>query len=208
MPLADEDKNRIAVEALLSETSRLGDAIAERHAAAERFVAVAGAFAGVGLTLGLSQSQRVVLTILPLAVIVILIYMIQIYTDAGMHSGHRQALEIRLQSEFGYPVVVGQSHVAAGYARRRSVALTLPLVGIIWLATAIAGGFAVFHLWHSGWIRVLALILYVSVLVLAVVVAGMAAQENRHAEDAAKKTALDAWPAPPAPPPPASPGGP
>jgi hypothetical protein len=194
MPLDENEKSKIALDALLSEASRLGDAIAERHAAAERFVAVAGAILGVGLTLGLFQHQRAVLTGLPFAVIVILIYMIQIYTDAGMHSGHRQALETKLNREFGYAVVVGQSYVAAGYGRRRSVGWTLGLVSVIWLATAVSGGFALFRLLHPEWIRIVALIAYILFLVLTMIVLKQAMSENKNAEESARKIALAAWP--------------
>lgn len=195
MPVEDSDseKTKIALQALLSETSRLGDAIAERHAAAERFVAVAGALVGVGLTLGLFQNQRAVLLGLPVAVLIILIYMIQIYTDAGMHSGHRQALEARLQTEFGYPLLVGQSHVAAGYARRSSVSWTLALVVLVWLGTVVGGIVAIFQLWHQTLVQVLVLIGYFVVLAAAVLVAWLAIKENADAEKNARATAEEAW---------------
>ncbi|MFI5563353.1 hypothetical protein ACIA2T_29065 [Amycolatopsis japonica] len=200
MTVDGDEKHKIALQALLSETSRLGDAIAERHAAAERFVAVAGTLVGIGLTLGLFQNQKAVLLGMPVAVLIVLLYMIQIYTDAGMHSGHRHALEDRLTSEFGYPVVVGQSRVAAGYARRASVTWTMVLVGVVWLGTAMSGGFAVFQLWHQAFARGIALTGYVLVLVLALVIVGLAMRENANAEHAARKVAEAAWtPAPAAP---------
>jgi hypothetical protein len=197
MPLDEDEKHKIALEALLSETSRLGDAIAERHAAAERFVAVAGALVGVGLTLGLFQNQRAVLMGLPLTVIIIVIYMIQIYTDAGMHSGHRQALEMRLKSEFGYPIIVGQSQVAAKHATRPSVPCTLGLVAIIWLGTAVAGGLAVFRLFYTDRAEIIALSLYLLALVLALAVVIQAMMENRSAEKKAREAAMAAWSKPP-----------
>jgi len=197
--LVDEDeKHKIALQALLSESSRLGDAIAERHAAAERFVAIAGALVGIGLTLGLFQNQRAVLLGLPVAVLIILLYMIQIYTDAGMHSGHRQALEALLETEFGYPVLVGQRHVAAGYARRPSVKWTMGLVGAVWLGTAVSGGFAVFQLWERAWARGLALVGYLLVLALALVVVKLAMRENAEAEQIARQVAEQSWTADPA----------
>ncbi|WP_285500266.1 hypothetical protein [Actinokineospora sp. NBRC 105648] len=188
-----EEKQKIALQALISEAARLGDAIAERHAAAERFVAVTGAFLGIGLTLGLFQNQKTVLLALPVTILIILIYMIQIYTDAGMHSGHRQALEARLQTEFGYPLLVGQSRVAAGYARRTSVIWTLGLVGIIWLSTAVGGGWAVFQLWQQSLTRYLVLIGYLTTLALALFGVRLAIRENAEAENEAQRVAEDSW---------------
>lgn len=187
------DTDKIALEGLLSEARRLGDAIAERHAAAERFVAVAGAILGVGLTLGLFQRQPAVLAGLPFALIVVVNYMIQIYTDAGMHSGHRQAVEAKLEEEFGYPVMVGQSYVAVGYGRRRSVTWSLALTGLIWLATAVRGGFAVFNLMSPAWAGVVGLIVYIAALGLAMTVLILALLENSSAEEISKKRAMEAW---------------
>ena len=193
MGIEQVDTHKIALEGLLLEARRLGDAIAERHAAAERFVAVAGAILGVGLTLGLYQHQPAALVGLPFALIVVVNYMIQIYTDAGMHSGHRQAVEAKIEKEFGYPVMVGQSYVAVGYDRRRSVKWSLTLSGIIWLATAVAGGFAAFRLMISTWASIAVLGAYITILGLALAVLIQAVLENSIAEETSKTIAMEAW---------------
>ena len=69
-----DKKDDTVIEAILDEIGRLGGVIESRRETAERFVAVAGSIAGIGLTLGLFQDQRVVLVGLPIAIAVIFAY--------------------------------------------------------------------------------------------------------------------------------------
>lgn len=170
-----------AVDAIIGETARLGDAIAERLSAAERFVAVAGALAGVGLTLGLYQDQKEVLIGLPLAVGIIFLFMMQIYTDAAMHSGHRQALEAELERLFGRPVLVGQGRVAANHSRRTSIPMTFCLVIAIWAGAVVLGAFAIADL-HSGTVRCVLGGTYLFLIVLLIATMCVAIKENQGAE--------------------------
>ncbi|WP_307610874.1 hypothetical protein [Pseudarthrobacter sp. W1I19] len=184
----------MVLDAMLSEASRLGDSIAERHAAAERFIAVAGALAGVGLTLGLKERLDIILVGLPIGLAIIILYMVQIYTDAGMHSGHRRALELHLEREFGQVVLVGQNRVATGHARRRSVALAPVLIFIVWIGTIALGGitvwswYAIFGPWNTAYFAI-----YIALIAFALFVIFLAVKENVNAEKAAEKLASDAW---------------
>jgi hypothetical protein len=181
------------LQALLDEASRLGDAIAERHAAAERFVAVAGTLVGVGLTLGLFQDQPSVLVGLPLAVVIMVLYMIQIYTDAGLHSGHRQAIEERINGNFDPPLLLGQSVIGAKHARRLSVQLTFGLVALIWVGTVALGVRAVLGLWSAGAGRTWSLLVYFVLIAVALLVVARAVWENANAEKNARETATEKW---------------
>jgi hypothetical protein len=69
-----DKEDKTVTEAILDEIGRLGGVIESRREAAERFVAVAGSIAGIGLTLGLFQNQRVVLVGLPIAIALIFAY--------------------------------------------------------------------------------------------------------------------------------------
>ncbi|WP_155853849.1 hypothetical protein [Arthrobacter sp. H5] len=189
-----DDERKLALEAMAAEASRLGDAIAERHAAAERFIAVAGTLAGVGLTLGLAEGQKPILIALPVGIAIIMLYMMQIYTDAGMHSGHREALELHLEDELGQTVLVGQTHVAKKHARRPSVGLTSGLVAICWIGTVVLGGRTVLT-WDAtsgpgkeGYIWVFGLIVAFAIFVMC-----RAFNENRFAEANAIAAARGAW---------------
>lgn len=192
---AMDDERKLGLEAMAAEASRLGDAIAERHAAAERFIAVAGTLSGVGLTLGLAQGQKPILIALPIGIAIIILYMVQIYTDAGMHSGHREALELHLESELGQPVLVGQTHVAKKHARRPSIGLTSVLVGVCWIGTVVLGGWTVLT-WdktsgpgNEGYIWA-----FSAIVAFAMFVMYKAFEENKLAEANAKAAAEGAWP--------------
>jgi hypothetical protein len=189
-----DEERKIVLEAMADEASRLGNAIAERHAAAERFIAVAGTVSGVGLTLGLADQQKPILIGLPIGIAIIILYMIQIYTDAGMHSGHREALELRLKAELGQAVLVGQTHVAKQHARRPSVKLTSLLMGLAWSGTVLIGGNAVLT-WSatSGPGKEAYVWIYGAVVLFAVYVMIRAARENGRAESSAMSVARSAW---------------
>jgi hypothetical protein len=197
------ETRKVILEALLAEASRLGDAIAERHAAAERFISVAGALAGVAFTLGLGQRQWSILVGLPVGLAVIILYMIQIYTDAGMHSGHRKAIEIYLEKEFGQVVLVGQSRVAKSHSRRPSVVIAPLVIFLVWAGTWIFGWVALgelkndvqspnnghSELWNDGYYG-----LYISLILGTLILIGQALRENAIAEKKAEAIARDAWP--------------
>ncbi|WP_300014798.1 hypothetical protein [Pseudonocardia sp.] len=189
---ADNGNRNIMLDALISEADRLGSAIAERHAAAERFVAVAGALAGVGLTLGLYQNQKQILAALPIVIVVVYLYMIQIYTDAGMHSGYRQAIEERVNRELGAVVLVGQSRVAVGHSRRRSIPWTFGLVILIWIGTLVSGGVALVELTRDT-SRVIWLAAYIGVIGIALYALLVAMRENVNAENRARALAEQSW---------------
>jgi hypothetical protein len=190
----DGDNRKLILEALLAEASRLGDAIADRHVAAERFISVAGALSGVGLTLGLKDDQKPILIGLPIGIAIIMLYMVQIYTDAAMHSGHREAIEIRLKKEFGESILVGQSLVAKKHARRLSTKLSSFLIMLVWFGAAYLGGYTVMT-WTplSGPSNGAYFWSYVALLAAAFIFICVAGHENSRAETIARSLAADAW---------------
>lgn len=197
--MEDKEDRALIISALLAEASRLGDAIAERHAAAERFISVAGALAGIALTLGLRDDQWPILAGLPIGLAVIILYMIQIYTDAGMHGGHRKAIELHLEREFDQVVLVGQSRVAAAYARRRSVLLTLLFTFTLWAGLVILGFLAIYSNVFknpsdsANVMSIGILCLYVLLIGFASYVFCLAIKENSRAEKEAEQLAQGAW---------------
>lgn len=190
--MEDEDRQKMAVEALVAEASRLGDAIAERHAAAERFIAVAGTLSGVGLTLGLKDQQWPILIGLPIGIAIILLYMIQIYTDAGMHSGYRQALESHLDGQLGSTVLVGQTKVVAPHAKRPSIRYTAVFILLAWVGTIVLGNYAVTKTVANDW-EISVLAIYWILVALAGYIMYVAMRENMRAEETARGLAVTAW---------------
>lgn len=190
----DADDRKIILEALLAEASRLGNAIADRHVAAERFISVAGALSGVGLTLGLKDDQKLILIGLPVGIAIIMLYMIQIYTDAAMHSGHREAIEIRLEKEFDQSILVGQTMVAKKHARRLSTKLSSILIFLVWLGAALLGGYTLWN-WCAidGSSHGVYFWSYVVLLAAAVCFICIALHENNKAESNARSLAVSAW---------------
>lgn len=180
-------------DALLDEIGRLGSLIEDRLQAAERFVAVAGSIAGIGLTLGLFQSQRMILIGLPVAIALIFIFMIQIYTDASTHSGHRKALEEILNARLGEPVLIGQSVVGAQHARRKSVPLSLILAACVWLATVALGASAAWPLRDSSVTDWLVFLLFCLLVAIAIATLSLAIVENVRAEPSAREATLEAY---------------
>jgi hypothetical protein len=194
----DQDKHKVAIGAMVAEVGRLGDAIAERLSAAERFVAVAGAFAGAGLTLGLFQRQKGVLVGLPVAIGIIYLFMIQIYTDASVHVGHRRALEERLANLLSENALVGQRMLEGGYprgySRRLSIPLTFGLVIIVWIVTVATGAQAAMQLSKTlpeFW-RGALLVVGVLLLIYLIATVWVAMRENSKAETVAYRLASDA----------------
>lgn len=190
----DADDRKFILEALLAEASRLGDAIADRHEAAERFISVAGALSGVGLTLGLKDDQKIILIGLPIGIAIIMLYMVQIYTDAAMHSGHREAIEVRLEKEFGQSVLVGQAWVAKKHARRLSTKLSFVLIMLVWLGASYLGGHTLWN-WDriSGPNHGVFFWFYIVLLAAACGSFLVAGYENSKAESNAISLAANGW---------------
>lgn len=186
------EEEQSVTEVLIDESSRLGEAMQHRMEAADRFVGVAGSLTGVGLTLGFAQNQPLILVVLPIAIVVIFIFVLQIYTDASMHIGHRQALEELVNARMGGPVLVTHSVVAGKHPRRASVALSAVLIAIIWVGTAILGATKVPQAFGEDF-GTGATFGYCALVLLSIITLIFALIENSTAQSAAYGTATDAY---------------
>lgn len=153
----------------------------------DKFVALASTIGIAGLTIGLVNDQPVALLVLPFALVAVLLFLVQIYTERMSRAGHRKLLEEVANEMMGINLFVEQALIAPLRDRRKSV----------WIATAVYA----LLVFSSAWLAWLSIEKVVSepvapwrwaistaflVLVLAI---GIASAELNHAEESAYRAA-------------------
>lgn len=112
------------------EIGRLDEDIRNSTAAVDRFLSMAGLLGAAALTIGFAKkdAQPLVLIVVPYAMAVVVIFILQIYTDNERKFVMRQHLELmKWSSSLGVPMF--QPYVLDGKYRNRG---SVRAVGVIW----------------------------------------------------------------------------
>jgi hypothetical protein len=186
------ERGKLILESIIDEAQEIGASMTALTGSVERFIAITGSTAGVGVTLGLFQRQHAVLVALPIVLAILYIFVVQIYTDSATLAGHKRYLETVINEVVGCDFMLARTHVAPRHDRRPSPVMSTILSLMVLICLSAVSIWADFRYYPDGGKLLVVRIGLIALLVYCAVTIAQAVREYIAAEGQAYKSASEA----------------
>ncbi|TWF80045.1 hypothetical protein FHX44_115982 [Pseudonocardia hierapolitana] len=111
--MGPDDRERIALDAMIQEARELGKALPAFLLSFERIFSLSIVVLIGSLTLGLDPSRHVILVVLPFPLLVFYAFALQAFTEMLSRAGHKRYLEETINERLGEQVLLDEIYVAS-----------------------------------------------------------------------------------------------